>query len=134
MAVAGGAAAQDPPKRLNADDLGVQTHKWEGKSILTTAQCFYADKDEYRCGVINSRGLMGDGTTFVRIDFSQIDPPEMKKVIEDSCDTVEKMSSRTCRVQIVFTYSGYHSDEKTDGSNTMYIETEGNTGFFSRLK
>lgn len=71
--------AQDAPKRLTANDLAVQTHKWDGKKIQTNAHCFYADKDDFRCAVNGPNGLAGKNAGFVRIDFTTISPPEMKK-------------------------------------------------------
>ncbi len=122
--------AQDAPKKLNATDLSVQTHKWDGKSIQTTVACFYADAEDYRCAV----GGLGAADTLVRIDVTKIDPPEMKKVVEDNCDTIEKMKTRACRFVITFTYAANDRQEKADGTIVMMILTEGNTAFFARAK
>ena len=127
------ALAQDAPKKLTSIDLAVETHKWDGKVIQTNAQCFYADTNEYRCAVLAANGMMGVGG-FVRVDFAEISPPEMKKAVEDNCDTLEKMTTRACRFQIVFTYSGNDRKENNDGSVTMEIIAEDFAGAFSRSK
>jgi hypothetical protein len=112
------ALAEDAPKRLTADDLSVQTHKWDGKTIQATMRCFFADKDEYRCIV----GL--SGRTGVRVDFQDIEPPNMKKMIEDKCDTVAKSVLRACMVQSTFVYLGNDREERPDGTVVMMIMPE----------
>ena len=124
--------AQIVPKRLTADDLAVQTHKWDGKAIQTNAQCFYADKDDYRCGILGPHGMGGNGV-FVRIDFTTISPPEMKKTVEDNCDTTDQMITNACKFQIVFAYSANDRRENNDGSVTMVITAEDEAGVFSRV-
>lgn len=123
------ALADDAPKKLTSTDLSVETHKWDGKLIQITAQCFYADKDEYRCAVAPI--AMG---IFVRIDFSTIEPDSMKKAIEDSCDTIEKMPTRACAANIVFTYENNDRQDKADGSTMMTIIAVDNKGLFSKAK
>jgi hypothetical protein len=59
------ALADDAPKRLTAADLSVETHKWDGKTIQATGQCFFADVSQYRCAL----GILG--TVFVRLDLSR---------------------------------------------------------------
>jgi hypothetical protein len=95
------------------------------------AQCFFADTDEYRCAVLGSNGLMGDGG-LVRVDFAAISPVEMKKALEDNCDTIEKMVTKLCRFQIVFTYSTNDRKENNNGSVTMEIVAADFAGTFSR--
>jgi hypothetical protein len=123
------ALAQEPPKKLTAIDLSVETHKWDGKVIQTMVQCFFADTDEYRCAVLPPQG--GD---LVRIDFNKISPPEMKKTVEDNCDTIEKMTTRACRFQVVFTYSGNNRQENNNGSIMMMIIPDDSAGTFSRIR
>lgn len=131
MIAASAAFAQDAPKRLTANDLSVETHKWDGKKIQVNAQCFYADTDEYRCAVLGPNGIAGAGG-LVRVDFAAISPPEMKKAVEDNCDTIEKMITKPCRFQIVFTYSTNDRKENNNGSVTMEIVAEDFAGTFSR--
>jgi len=133
LVAASTALALDAPKRLTSNDLSVETHKWDGKAIQVNAQCFYADTDEYRCAVLGANGVPGAGS-FVRIDFGKISPPEMKKAIEDNCDTLEKMPTRACRFQIVFTYSMYSRTENNDGSELMTIMPEDFAGTFSKVR
>ena len=121
------ALADEPPKRLTAADLAVQTHKWDDKTIQATAKCFYADTNEYRCGV----GVSGN--TFVRVDFSEIEPDALKKNIEDNCDTVEKMQSRACYVSITFVYESNHREEHNDGGTTMYIVAKDGRATLARV-
>jgi len=122
------AMADDVPKRLSVSDLSVETQKWDEKLVQTTAHCFYADKDKYRCGI----GVAG--AVFVRVDFSEIEPETMKKTIEENCDTVEKMFSRPCAVQITFTYAGNDREEKMDGSIMMMIIAKDGKGALAKTK
>lgn len=84
--------------RVASSELGVQTHKWEGRVIETTAHCFYADADEYRC-VTGGQG---------RVDFSTLFPDSAREKIESQCDTTEKMAHDQCRVTIRFVYQEFH--------------------------
>jgi hypothetical protein len=122
------AMADEPPKKLSAIDLAVQTHKWDGKVVQTTAQCFYADVDEYRCAIGAS------GNVFVRVDFAEIEPPEIKKAIEDNCDTIQKMMTRNCSFQVTFTYMSNDWEEQNSGSVMMLIEAQDNKGTFIKAK
>ncbi|HXW19318.1 MAG TPA: hypothetical protein VEK35_02320, partial [Roseiarcus sp.] len=115
-------------------DLAVETHKWDGKLIQSTVICFYADTDDYRCAVLSANGLPGYGTTLVRIDFSSIEPPEIKKAIEDNCDTVAKMQTKACRFQAVFTYEAFAAQENASGSRMMEIAVKDSAGVFSRTR
>jgi hypothetical protein len=100
------ALADEAPKKLSAADLAVQTHKWDGKVIQMNVQCFYADVDEYRC-------MIGGGAgAFVRVDFAEVEPAEIKKAMDDNCDTIEKMLTRGCSFQVTFTYMGNDSGRK----------------------
>lgn len=81
---------------LSASDLAAQTHKWDGKQIITTLSCFYADTDEYRC--------VGGGA---RVDFSSLEPSASRERIERNCDTISKSISRRCKVRVQFEYAGY---------------------------
>jgi hypothetical protein len=97
-------ALADDVIRLTGPDLGVQTHKWDGKTIETDANCFYADKDEFRCMV---GGL-------ARIDFSTIEPKESQAFVERNCDTMEKVfHGAKCKLTIRFVYDGF--DEMQTG-------------------
>jgi len=93
-------AHADDVKKLSGDDLGVQTHKWDGKTIETTGFCFYADVNEYRC---LAKGRIGGA----RIDFSKLEPASEKKRIEDNCDQLAKMLTKTCAVRLQFVYEGF---------------------------
>lgn len=81
------------PKKLSAADMGVQTRKWQGKTIETRMSCFYADKDEFRCT-----------TRSARVDFSSITPPEARRRVEDDCDTIEKSSRARCTFTVRFVW------------------------------
>ncbi|MGD0188896.1 MAG: hypothetical protein ABSC25_27145 [Roseiarcus sp.] len=123
------ALADDTPKKLTSMDLSVETHKWDGKLIQITAQCFYADKDEYRCAVMPLMAGM-----LVRVDFSSIEPETMKTLIENNCDTIEMMTTRPCTVNIVFTYESNDRQEEANGSTLMRIIATDNKGVFSKGK
>lgn len=94
-------ATLDRVKVLEPVDLAVQTHKWDGKIIQTTANCFYADAREYRC-------IPASGS---RIDFSFVGPQPARDYVEKNCDTLQGSLSRRCRFLIRFTYEGYSQME-----------------------
>ena len=81
-------------KKLSASDLGVQTRKWEDRTIEAVMNCFYADKDEFRCFVDSAR-----------IDFSEISPAEARRRIEDNCDTIDKSVRQACKFTIRFVWA-----------------------------
>ncbi len=72
--------------------------------------------------------------TVVRVDFQEIDPPGMKKMIDDKCDTVPKASTRSCLVQATFVYTGNTAEEKTNGSRLMTIFAEDGKATFGPAK
>ena len=123
--------AQDAPKRLTANDLAVQTHKWDGRKIQANAHCFYADKEDYRCAILGPNNQLPHN--MVRIDFTTISPPELKKTVEDSCDTTDQMFTNACRFQILFTYSSNARRESNGGTVTTSIIPEDQEGEFSRI-
>jgi hypothetical protein len=83
-------------KILSATDLSAQTHKWDGKKIITNLSCFYADAEEYRC--VGGR---------VRIDFSSFEPDSAEESFKANCDTITKSQRRSCSLRILFTYAGF---------------------------
>ena len=123
--------AEDAPKRLTANDLSVQTHKWDGKTIQTNAHCFYADKEDFRCAILGPNNKLS--RNMVRIDFTTISPPEMKKAVEDNCDTTDQMLTNACRFQILFTYASNLRQEHDDGTVATTIIAEDQAGEFSRI-
>lgn len=88
--------SEDGVIKLSADDLGVQTHKWDGNIVEVVANCFYADVNEYRC--IAGRG---------RVDFSTIMPDDLAEDLKQKCDTISKMNNASCRKTIRFYYTGF---------------------------
>ena len=104
-------AAADDVKKLSAGDLAVQTHKWDGKMVESQFQCFYADKDEFRC-----MGGFGE----VRVDFSSLNPPDLKSKIENNCDTIKALRSKSCKVTIRFEYDGFDTLDN-NGGTTMHV-------------
>lgn len=111
-AIASGAILQ-----LKASDLSAQTHKWDGKRIITRLSCFYADVSEFRC--------IGGG---MRIDFSSFAPEEEEERLTRDCDTISKSMSPKCNVKILFTYKGFASHEVNAGFTraiTMVIPENG---------
>ncbi len=101
----------DDVKRLSAADLSVQTHKWDGKMVEAQFKCFYADKDEFRC-------LAGMGD--VRVDFTSLNPPDLRSKLENSCDTLKTITSKACKVTIRFEYEAFDTSE-TGGLGKMHI-------------
>ena len=97
-------ARADDVKRVSGDDLAIQTHKWDGKTIETSGFCFYADVDDFRC-------LTGVRSSAARIDFANLEPDAARKKIEDNCDTVAKASNKACVVRFRFVYDGYATQQ-----------------------
>lgn len=85
--------AAEAPKKLSAADIGVETSKWNGKYVEVTFQCFYADRNEFRC-------TAGTG----RVDFSDLTPPAEREKLENDCGTIANMQKLTCRRAIRFFY------------------------------
>ena len=109
--------AADEVKKLNASDLTVETHKWQGKKIETVMSCFYADVEDYRC--VGGRA---------RVDFSTISNEEGKQHIEQNCDTVDKSMSNRCTLRIVFVYEDFERREVNRSENLTYISAQDEKG------
>lgn len=99
MALAAFPALAEDVKTLNAADLAVQTHRWEGKLIETTLNCFYADKIDYRCYDYNSFAR-------VRVDFQYFDP-DGELFLQKRCDRIEIANSNACHVIVMFVYDNF---------------------------
>lgn len=112
------AALADDVTKLSGIDLAVQTHKWEGKTVETTAFCFYADVNEFRCGSPNG----------ARIDFSALEPEAARKSIESNCDTIQKMLRPACKVRIRFVYESYDTLPNSGGEETHVVIAKDNAG------
>jgi hypothetical protein len=87
---------------LSATDLSAQTHKWDGKKIITTLSCFYADSGDYRC--------VGG---HLRIDFSSFEPDDVEEHFKNNCDTITKSQRKLCSLKLLFTYDSF--DEMDTG-------------------
>jgi hypothetical protein len=96
--IATSAAASDDAKVLKPSDLAVETSKWDGRVVETTLNCFYADRNEFRCLDAMSGG--------VRVDFREFDT-DGQAYLEKNCDEIDKISSPRCRVTIRFTYASH---------------------------
>ena len=105
--------ADSVPKKLSAADMGVQTRKWQGKTVETRMSCFYADKDEFRC---TTRGA--------RVDFSSITPPEARQRVEDDCDTIEKSTRARCTFTVRFVWK--ESEMRPLGISRLHMITAEN--------
>lgn len=113
-AVAAGVCAPafaDHIVRVSAQDLAVQTHKWDGKTIETVMYCFYADVNEYRCST-------PDGA---RVDFSDLQPDAARASLEKNCDTVSKVLSPACRLRLRFVYEGFDVLELGSGATKPVV-------------
>lgn len=104
LAVASPAVADDIV-RVTMIDLAVQTHKWDGKTMETSAYCFYADVDEFRCTWPGG----------ARVDFSDIEPKDAQTRIEKNCDTLSKAFTRACLVKFRFVYDHFTTLATDDG-------------------
>src|SRR5271166_1428815 len=84
---------------LRASDLAVQTHRWEGEVVETTLNCFYADKQDYRCY---------DAKSFarVRVDFVSFDS-DGEAFLQRRCDRIDVADTDACRVTLRFTYQSF---------------------------
>ncbi|MFT4122194.1 hypothetical protein [Bradyrhizobium sp.] len=112
-----GVANADDVIRLKAIDLAAQTHKWDGKTVETELLCFYADLNEFRC--------VGSS---VRIDFTKLTPDDARKKIERDCDTMSKAMRPACIKRIRFIYSGFTSEETSEGKKLTLIQTKDDAG------
>lgn len=94
IAVAGtlSSARADDVVIVSPVELAAQMYNWEGRTIETTAYCFYVDVAQFRC---SSGG--------VRMDFIDIEPEAARKSLESNCDRV----SKACRLRIQFVYDHY---------------------------
>jgi len=84
---------------LKATDLAVHTHKWEGRLVQTTLNCFYADKYDYRCYDTKSFAR-------VRVDFQTFDS-DGEAFLQKRCDRAEIADTSACLVTIVFIYQSF---------------------------
>jgi len=57
-----------------------------------------------------------------------IEPEAMKSAIEANCDTVEKMVTRACAVNVIFTYQRSNPEEETEGMTAIQIVAAGDRG------
>lgn len=83
--------------RVPSREISVQTHKWDGRIIETTASCFYADINEFRC-IAEGRG---------RVDFTDLEPAAARADIEKNCDTTDKVAKSRCKVTLRFVYDSF---------------------------
>jgi hypothetical protein len=84
-----------------SSELREQTHKWDGRTVETTANCFHADKGAFRC--------MAGGRA--SIDFSELEPYDARDDLEKNCDTLERAFSDRCTVTIRFIYESFEEME-----------------------
>ncbi len=84
---------------LKPNDLAVETHKWQGMAVQTTLNCFFADRNDYRCFDTQSYAR-------VRVDFRSFDP-DGEIFLKENCDRIDKANSNACRVTILFIYDSF---------------------------
>lgn len=90
------APASALPQTVDATDLYVAPKKYIGKRIeLRRVQCFYADKDEYRC--------IAAADAPVLIVATDIMPTAAKDALERDCGQIKKVQTQACRRVIRFT-------------------------------
>jgi hypothetical protein len=118
---AGGTTAEllakaDGVIKVSSRDLGVQTHKWDGKIVQARLNCFYADVGDYRCTGPNAR-----------VDFALILPESAGGSIDRNCDTIEKSQRAACKKTVRFIYRGFHELDVGGfvGKLTVVVPAEG---------
>ena len=117
-------AWDDTAKKVKGVDLAVQSHKYDGRLIQTTAYCFLADKEDVRC-------LAAFGA---RIDFSVVKGDGMSDYLFDKCDSIDNLGQAKCQFDIQFTYTGFASRDTGGGSQLTFVLPADNTGEFRRHK
>lgn len=86
----------DPPKKVDADDVAIAPNKYKGKNLeLSKLQCFYADKDEYRC-------LAPSSDVVLVVIGTAVTPDAERKKLEDDCGEIKKLETAACRRTIHF--------------------------------
>ncbi len=89
---------------VDPDDIMVSPGKFRGKPLeLKSVQCFYADKDEYRC--------LANSSSVVMVTAPEITPTEAKATLENACGQIKKITSKECRRRIRFTAQYIEEDE-----------------------
>jgi hypothetical protein len=116
LSVAGGEMSPTIPQ----GDLGVQTHKWEGKIVQTRLACFFADDSDMRC----LDGNVG------RIDFTTIGPEPAKKFLQANCNSLASLNSPACRVTVRFLYVRFKEADLGGAIGTItVVQALQDTGF-----
>lgn len=90
-------------RKIAPADLAIESHKWDGLSVETALNCFYADVAEFRCFDVRSFAR-------VRVDFSEMDPAG-EGYLKAHCDTSAAADGRACFVKLHFVYGGYNREE-----------------------
>jgi hypothetical protein len=124
LTVSSAVAWDNTAKKVKGNDLGVESHKYDGHLIQTTVNCFLADKEDIRC-------LAGFGA---RIDFSSVTGDGMSDYLFDKCDSIDNLPKNICKFEIQFTYVGFSSQTTSTGSSMTVIEPSGGTAEFRRYK
>lgn len=92
-------------RMVDASDLFIGSRKYLDQEIgLRAVKCYYADVGDYRCSP--------DGGTLLTVFARTVEPQEAQEFIEKNCDTLKKLSARTCLMNIRFRYS--ETDTKLD--------------------
>jgi hypothetical protein len=84
-----------------SSELRERTHRWDGRTVETTVNCFHADIGEYRC----------TAGRHASIDFSDLEPYEARENLEKNCGTLEKSFSDQCTVTIRFIFESFDEME-----------------------
>jgi len=92
-------------QEVSVSNLAVQSHRYDGKVIVTRLNCFFADASEYRCL----------GASKLRIDFASLDNSDD---LDKYCDDIDKLYTSHCSVRVRFTYKGCE-DFDIDGSTRI---------------
>ena len=112
-----GAASADDVLKVSSQDLAVQTHKWDGKTIEVVLSCFYADLADYRC--------VGRGA---RVDLTTIEDEKSRAYIEKNCDTISKSDKRACTVTVRFVYESFDTMDTNFGGKLTVIAAKDGVG------
>lgn len=85
-----------PPQNVDAEDLAIAPNKFIDKNIaIKDLQCFYADKNEYRC-ISSHHGII------LMIVVGDVTPQSEKDRLENDCGKIKNLTSASCRRALRF--------------------------------
>jgi len=92
-------AAHAEFKAVAASELGIGSGKYLNRDLeVPSMRCYYADVADYRC-------ITGPGGAFVSVFASNLTPENLRKQVEDECDTLEKTRRSVCSFTLRINYN-----------------------------